>query len=339
MDKRNGPPSAHDVARIAGVSQAAVSRAFTPGASISDTTREKVFVAAKELGYRPNLLARSLIKGHSGIIGVVVGNARNPFFTVALDVISSRLRRAGRHLLVFTGESNATADVPVEDLLKYRVDGLVLMWTTMSPALAEQCRNEGIPVVFFNRRAGTTAGFATVSGANAVGTRKIASHLLEQGYRRFAFMAGLEDSSTNREREEGFTAELAAHGFPPPARAVGHFRRNEGMEAARHLLSLDPRPDAIFCASDIMALGAIEVARYEFGLEVGREVGIVGFDDIEQSAWPSFELTSYSQPVDTMMEKVIDLLLDSSQYEQLPHIIVEGELKMRASTRRGQETE
>src|SRR5436309_2204360 len=150
VNRRNGPPSAHDVARIAGISQAAVSRAFTPGASISEAMRAKVLIAAKELGYRPNLLARSLIKGRSDIIGMVVGNARNPFFTVALDAMSSRLRQAGRHLLVFTGESNATADVQVEDLLKYRVDGLVLMWTTVSPSLAEQCRDEGIPMIFFN---------------------------------------------------------------------------------------------------------------------------------------------------------------------------------------------
>lgn len=334
MHKRSGPPSAHDVARIAGVSQAAVSRAFTPGASISDAMRAKVLVAAKELGYRPNLLARSLIKGRSDIIGLVVGNARNPFFTVALDVMSTRLRQAGRHLLVFTGESNATADVHVEDLLKYRVDGLVLMWTTVSPALAEQCRNEGIPMIFFNRRAGTTEGFATVAGANAIGAGKIANHMIEQGYRRFAFVAGLEDSSTNREREEAFTAALVAQRFPPPARAVGHFQRKEGMEAARQLLALDPRPDAIFCGSDIMALGALDVARHEFGLAIGRDVGIAGFDGIEQAEWPSFDLTTYTQPIDAMMDRVADLLLDSTLYESHPHVIVEGELKIRGSTRR-----
>jgi len=334
VNRRNVPPSAHDVARIAGVSQAAVSRAFTPGASISDAMRAKVLVAAKELGYRPNLLARSLIKGRSDIVGMVVGNARNPFFTVALDAMSSRLRKAGRHLLVFTGESNATADLQVEDLLKYRVDGLVLMWTTVSPSLAEQCRDEGIPMIFFNRRAGTTEGFATVAGANAIGARKIANHMIEQGYRRFAFMAGLEDSSTNREREEAFVAALADKGFPPPVRAIGHFRRAEGMAAARELLSLDPRPDAIFCGSDIMALGALDVARYEFGIDVGREVGISGFDGIEQAEWPSFELTTYTQRIDAMIDRVADLLLDSSLYESHPHIIVEGELKIRASTRR-----
>lgn len=334
MSSRIAPPSAHDVARLAGVSQAAVSRAFTPGASISETTRERVFVAAKELGYRPNLLARSLIKGRSDIIGVVVSNARNPFFMAALDLMSSRLRGAGRHVMVFTGESNASSDLHVEDLLKYRVDALVLMWTSISPALAEQCRNEGIPVVFFNRRASTTEGFATVAGANTEGATQIADHLIERDYRRFAFISGHEDSSTNQEREAAFMARMVSRGFPPPERVVGNFRRHQGMEATRMLLAGQPRPDAIFCASDIMALGAIEVARYEFGIDVGRELGIAGFDDIEQAAWPSFQLTTYSQPVEVMIEKMTDLLLDRDLYEPRPQLVIEGELKVRGSTSR-----
>ena len=327
--KRSGPPSAHDVARLAGVSQAAVSRAFTPGASISDSTREKVFVAAKEIGYRPNLLARSLITGQSNIIGVVVGNARNPFFTVALDEMSLRLRRAGRHLLVFTGESNATADLHVEDLLRFRVDALVLMWATLSPALAEQCRKEGIPVIFFNRRAGATEGFATVAGANTEGAKQIANHMIGEGYRRIALMAGLEDSSTSREREAAFTSQLIAHGFPLPERAVGQFRRQEGMEAARQLLSLTPGPTPSFAPTTSWGSARSKWHATSSAWKSGREIGIAGFDDIEQSAWPSFNLTSYSQPVDIMMEKVADLLLDPEQYERLPSIVVEGELKIR----------
>lgn len=210
MSKRSGPPSAHDVARVIGMSQAAVSRAYTPGACVSEATRAKVFAAARELGYRPNLLARSLIKGRSGIIGAVVGHARNPFFTIALDILSSRLRSAGRHLLVFTGESNASADVHVEVLLKYRVDALVLLWTSLSPALAEQCRKEGIPVVFL--AAGyELEGFARIKGANAAGASQIAAHLIEQGYRSFAFMAGSE-SVINEEPGTGLHRRAAIPG-------------------------------------------------------------------------------------------------------------------------------
>jgi DNA-binding LacI/PurR family transcriptional regulator len=331
------PPSAHDVARLAGVSQAAVSRAFTPGASIAEATRQRVHAAAETLGYRPNLLARSLIKGSSGIIGVVVGNPQNAYFVAALAALSSRLSRAGRHIMIFTGETNATADVHVSDLLKYRVDGLVLMWTSISPETAGQCRTEGIPVVFLNPRS-PVEGFAKVGGANADGCREIARHLVDQGYTNIAFISGREDSVTNREREAAFTASLIAAGAPPPERAVGHFEREGGRQAARQLLSSSSPPDAIFCANDVMALAAIEIARTEFGLEVGRQVGIAGFDDIEMSGWPSFQLTTYSQPIDEMVETVTNLILEPGTDRPPSQIVIPGALKIRASTARSMQT-
>src|ERR1700759_3946669 len=111
MAKRVG---LRDVAELAGVSLAAVSRAYTPGTSISESTRERVMQAAGKLGYRPNLLARSLIKGKSGIVGVVMGNPRHPIFAVALEALSRRLSQAGRHILIFTAENPAhTADMQV----------------------------------------------------------------------------------------------------------------------------------------------------------------------------------------------------------------------------------
>ncbi|MFT4027005.1 MAG: LacI family DNA-binding transcriptional regulator [Novosphingobium sp.] len=333
MASRSSRPSAHDVARLAGVSQAAVSRAFTPGAVISKATREKVIVAAQQIGYRPNLLARSLIKGSSGIIGVVIGNPQNATFVDALAALSARMSSAGRHVMVFTGESNASADLHVEDLLKYRVDGLVLMWTSISAKSAEECRREGIPVVFLNRRS-IVEGFSCVSGANYEGCRQIAQHLIDQGYRKIGFISGREDSVTNREREAAFTAQLLSAGMPPPERVVGHFERQAGMAAARELLSGKSRPDAIFCANDVMALGAIEVARSEFGLKVGREVGIAGFDDIEMSDWPSFQLTTYSQPIQQLVDVVSDILLDPERAAAAETKVVSGELKIRASTRR-----
>lgn len=335
MSSRASRPSAHDVARVAGVSQAAVSRAFTPGAVISKKTRDKVMVAAEQIGYRPNLLARSLITGNSGIIGVVIGNPQNTFFVAALAGLSKRMSAAGRQIMIFTGETNATADVHVEDLLKYRVDGLVLMWTSISPKSAEECQREGIPVVFLNRRS-VVEGFANVSGANLSGSQQIAQHLIDQGYRKIAFISGREDSVTNREREAAFTSHLVAAGMPPPERQVGHFERQGGIEATRQLLSASSRPDAIFCANDVMALAAMEVARSEFGLEIGRQLGIAGFDDIEISGWPSFDLTTYSQPIPYLVDAVCELLLDPVRYTVDTQIVVEGELKIRSSTARGQ---
>jgi DNA-binding LacI/PurR family transcriptional regulator len=330
MSKRTPLPSAHDVARLAGVSQAAVSRAFTPGASIASATRDKVLEAAKVLGYRPNLLARSLIKGQSGIIGVVIGAPRYPFFLAALAALSARMSKAGKHILVYTAEGDTTVDVLVENLLEYRVEALFLMAAGLSPRLAQQCVDEGVPVITFNLPAGPLPGFFAVNGDHVTGGASIAEHMLRQGYRQFAFMAGPPGSRTSQDRESGFDDYLAAEGLPPPLRAVGHFQREAAVVATRSLLMRKDRPDAIFCANDHMALAAIEVARFEFGLEPGRDLGIAGFDDLEESAWPSFSLTSYSLPVDALIDRVVDILLHEGGAELVP-----GELKIRRSTQRG----
>jgi len=334
MSKRSSLPSAHDVARLAGVSQAAVSRAFTPGASIAAGTRDKVVAAAKALGYRPNLLARSLIKGRSGIVGVVIGNPRYPFFQAALDALSTRLSQVGKHILVYTADENAIVDAHVEELLKYRVDAVLLLAASLSPAMTDQCRAEDVPVISFGRSPPPPASLPSVVGDNAAGAAKIAEHMLEQGYRRLALIAGTPDTSSSREREAGFVEHLVAEGLPPPERAVGYFRREAAFAAARSLLARRPRPEAIFCANDDMALAAIEVARFEFGLEIGRELGVAGFDDIEQASWRSFDLTTYSLPVMPMVDLTVGILLDEAQPALAAPAVVQGALLVRGSTQR-----
>jgi len=335
MPKRTSPPSAHDVARLAGVSQAAVSRAFTAGASIAKDTKEKVLRTANSIGYRPNLHARSLIKGESGIVGTVIGSPRNAIFMAALGALSKGLSRAGKHLLVSSAEGYPTGDEHIKDLLNYRVDALLLMATSISSKLIEQCRHEGIPIISFNRGPRKANAFASVTSNDRVGARQIAAHLLQQGYRRLGFIAGDPESSVSRERESSFIAYLKSHGIPAPVRDIGYFRREGALQATRNLLLRKPRPDAIFCANDYMAFAAIEVARYEFGLEIGREIGIAGFDDIRESSWPSFDLTTYSLPIEAMIEKALSILLTEPSYKNSLHTIVDGEFRPRGSTRRG----
>lgn len=334
MSRRTSLPSAHDVARLAGVSQAAVSRAFTPGASIAKDTQEKVFRAASSIGYRPNLHARSLIKGESGIVGVVTGSPRNAIFMQALAALSRGLTRAGKHLLVSTAEGHPVADEHIKDLLNYRVDALLLIAAGMSSKLAEQCRREGTPVVSLNRGARKVSGVAHILSNDREGARQIAQHLLQQGYRRLGFIAGDPESPVNHDRESGFTSYLTSQGMAAPDRDIGYFRRGGALQAARNLLSRTPRPDAIFCANDYMAFAAIEVARFEFGLEIGREIGIAGFDDIREASWGSFDLTTYSVPIEAMIEKALSVALTKSTLQNSLNTILDGDFKPRGSTRR-----
>lgn len=323
-------PSAHDVARRAGVSQATVSRAFTPGASISPAVKARVMEAAEQIGYRPNLLARSLIMGRSEIVGVVMGDTRNPFYVSAFSMLSHRLAEAGLQMLVFTSSGDEPSDLLIQQLLKYRVDAVLLMSAHLSSDLAARCQDEDIPVIFFNREASAVAKIRSVTGANAIGAKAIAAHLLDQGYRTPAFMAGLPDSSTSRDREAAFIEYLFGQGMARPYRVVGNFDRVGAGEAMRELMALREPPDAVFCANDVMAIASIEIARHEFGLHVGRDIGIAGFDDIDQASWPSFCLTSYSQPLERMIDGVMTMLTKQAD----GRLAIEGALAIRSSTRR-----
>jgi DNA-binding LacI/PurR family transcriptional regulator len=264
-----------------------------------------------------------------------MGNPKNPAHVVTFEALSNRLTKAGKHLLLFTAEEDdCAADVHVEDLLKYRVDALVLISANLSSKISNECRSAGIPVIFLSRLSRQTEGMSSVTVAAREGGRKIAEHLLQQGYRRLAYIVGFSDSETNRERETAFTDYVLGQGLPSPQRIVGHFQREGAMAAARSLLSQRRRPDAIFCATDYMAIATIEVARYEFDLKIGRELGVAGFDDIEQASWPSFDLTTYSQPVEGMVNHVIEIIRRAPESQTSSRIVVEGELKCRGSTRR-----
>jgi DNA-binding LacI/PurR family transcriptional regulator len=306
QDRR--PATAHDVARAAGVSQSAVSRAFTPGASVSPATRERIVAAARELGYRPNLVARSLITRRSNLIGVTVPANANPFYHAALNALTAAFSRAGYGVLMFTSDPLRGSDPVLEEVLHHRVDALVLISTSLSSHFADECMNIGLPVVMFNRKTDSEAA-SSVTGQNREGARAIATFLHAGKHKRYAYVAGLESSSTSRDREEGFFETLHEKGVKAIERRVGQYTAAGAEEAVASLLSASKPPDAIFCANDHMALAAISVARVRFGLNVGEDVSIVGFDDIDMARWPVFDLTTYSQPLDDMVRRAVAAVL------------------------------
>lgn len=299
-----------DVAREAGVSQSAVSRTFTPGASVAKGTREKVQEAAARLGYRPNAIARSLITQRSHMIGMAVSYFDNQFYPELVQGLSDHCQQRGYHILLFTAGEGDAADQELQRALDYQIDGLVLASVSLSSEIASRCHEAGIPVVMVNRVSDAPTA-SKVTGANEIGGRTIAHFLVEGGHQRIAYLAGIEETSTNRDRERGFRSGLAAKGVELHAHAVGNYDSNLAAKAARELMQSASPPDAIFCANDHMAIAVMDELRVGMGLSIPDDVSIIGFDDVGAAQWPSYAITSFSQPVGAMIDATSETLFDA----------------------------
>lgn len=325
-----------DVARHAGVSQSAVSRVFTPGASVSREMADRVRASAEELGYRPNILARSMITGKSRLIGLVVAYLDNQFYPEILEKLSTKLQGQGYHVLVFMAQQTAgNIDGVLQEILDYQVDGIVLASVAISSSLAERCDAAGIPVVLFNRGQQDDR-FSTITSDNYGGGRALANFLVAGGHQRIAYIAGWEGASTQREREVGFRAGLADHGRDLFARGVGNFQAEAAAAAAIEMFSNASRPDSVFVANDHMAFAVMDVLRHRLGLRVPEDVSVVGFDDVQLAASPSFDLTTVRQPSARMVEATVAALIDKIEDgDRAPRQVrVDARLIVRGSARR-----
>jgi DNA-binding LacI/PurR family transcriptional regulator len=322
-----------DVARLADVSQSAVSRTFTPGASVSEQTRAKVMEAASKLGYRPNAIARTLSTRLSRMIAVVVSSLENQFYPVVLQALSRELQRHGYHVLLFITDSEDADELLVE-LMRYQVDGIVMGSTMLSSGLAQEIAAARVPVVMFNRvsRAGR---ISTVSSDNLGGGRAVAHFLADGGHRRIAYLAGAEDSSTNHDREQGLREGLAERGLPVAARAVGHYDFERAAQATLELFAHGEPPDALFVASDHMAFAALDTLRGALGLRVPEDVSVVGFDNVPQADWGAYRLTTVEQNVQPMVEATVRMLMQQLEADAVSSdaVVIPARLVVRASAR------
>jgi DNA-binding LacI/PurR family transcriptional regulator len=325
--------SSTDVARLAGVSQSAVSRAFTPDAVISPGMRAKVQAAALELGYRPNMLARSLITRRTNMVALMTGDIANPHYARTINAFSLGLQERGMHVLLFSLVENQAVEAAIEEVLKYRVDGVIMISAALSAEVGEACAKVGVPVVLYNRYVRQT-DVSSVRIENRMGGRCVADLFMDDGHHAVAFVSGTSVDSTSADREAGFIARIEERGGEVVARIDGDFRFESGRAAVHRLWARARRPTAIFLASDLMAFGALDAARHDLGLDVPRDLAIAGFDDLPAASWPSYDLTTIRQPVEAMAEIAMDVLMGSIA-GTLSHPetrLVPGELIVRGST-------
>jgi DNA-binding LacI/PurR family transcriptional regulator len=297
--------TALDVARLAGVSRSAVSRSMTAGASIASETRRRVLEAAEQLGYRPNLMARSLMTQRSQVVALLMGQLRNPFFADMLGEFTAQLRARGYQTLLQTVSPDFGIEEAVEAALQYQLDGLLMVSCSPSAELAARCRRHRLPVVVVDR--------TSVPESNQVWIRSealgcaVAERLLAEGRRRFALVEGAPGEPLSR-RARSFLQRVQQAGLNVAIEYGGYYY-DAGREAARRLLRSPTPPDALFCVTDPMALAAVDVARYETSLRVPEDLSIVGFSDVPTASWPSYALTTVRLPLREIVDRSVDMLL------------------------------
>ena len=330
------PPSSMDVARLAGVSQSAVSRTFTPGASVSPETKAKVMAAADALNYRPNIIPRILLKNRSDIVAVVVGSLANPYHSKALQAFSGKLQALGKQVMLVQTNFDRSLDEVVGQLASYRVDAVVSPLEITSPEVTALIDRMRIPVITLNSDH-TSEWSATVSSDNEMAGDCIAQLLWKRGGKRFGYIAGPRDSPSQQQRESGFRRGLAAVGVTDCAWEQGDYSYQGGYAAARKMFAVDSPPNALFCVNDLVALGAIDALHVEFGLKIPSDVMIAGYDNIEAAGWSAYQLTTFDQCIDEMVSHAVAMLEGdwvSSAQSLIAPVLVER-ASTRADTARG----
>ena len=298
--------TANDVAKLAGVSQSSVSRVFFEGAKVSEKTRLKVIAAAEELGYKPNEFARSLITNRTKIIGLIMKGVQNPFYPQVLKQFTTAFKKFGYSVLFVHTNNEEIQDEDIENLINYKVAGVIITDATMSLKVAESIKKNNIPLVFFNRRLDNEE-FFSVCCNNFTASQKIAQFLIGKGVKEMIYISGNTDTSTNRDRQNGFFEFLKFHDIAFK-KYSSDYTYEGGYKTAIEIIQKKEIPGAFFVGNDIMALGVIDALR-KHSICIPDTTKIIGFDNIEMSKWPAYELTTWEQPVEEMVEQTVKYLL------------------------------
>lgn len=298
-----------DVARLAGVSIATVSRVFNQHPLVSDATREKVHRAASELNYWPNEMARSLITNRTQALGVLLPDLHGEFFSELIRAVDLTAREFGYHLLFSRTSARPDALMTALRTIRGRVDGLIVMAPDVDAHDALKICAGRTPTVLLDPEV-SVGGCHSLSIANADGARQMTEHLLSLGHRRIAMITGPEKNIDAQQRrlghQQALVAARAEHG--PELEVRGDFTEHSGYDAMRALIERSPRPDAVFVSNDHMAVGAL-CALQDAGLCVPDDIALAGFDDIPISRYLTPPLTTVRVETFELGARAVHLLV------------------------------
>jgi len=308
--------TSYDVARLAGVSQSAVSRCFKPGASVSAKTKSKVEAAARELSYQPNAIARGLITRRSNIVAVIITDLTNLTYPEVLSQLNKALGEKHIHILLFTLNSESEVDQVLDQVWQYQVDGIIAA-AQFTREQINICNERGTPLVFYNR-VYQDSSINSVCCDHEEGERLLVDNLLADNRKFFVIMSGPKDSSVSTARTRGAISRLSESNAKV-IQLEGDYSYARARDLTRELFDSNSfKPDAIVCANDTMAIGCIDTLRHEYDIDVPADIAIVGFDGVAAAHWASYEITTVVQPVERMVDAAVTMLLERIEDPESP---------------------
>jgi LacI family transcriptional regulator len=327
-----------DVAREAGVSVGTVSNVINRPDLVSEETRDRVQSVISRLGYVRSESARQLRAGASRIVALLVLDMGNPFFVDVAKGAERAARLSGLSVMVCNSAQSTSEEVEYVSLFaQQRVRGVLVTPADLSGRSLDILRAQKIPFVLVDRVSADSAA-CSVSVDDVTGGRLAARHLIDAGHRSLVYVGGPADLPQVRDRRAGALHALAEAGLPPTALtdlAADRLDVSAGRDAGSRLLGLVPRPTAVFCANDLLALGVLQ-SLFAAGVDVPGQIAIVGYDDIEFAAGAAVPLTSVRQPSAAIGRIAVELLTEESATGSRPHrhrqIVLQPELVVRQST-------
>jgi DNA-binding LacI/PurR family transcriptional regulator len=304
-----------DVAKLAGVSQSTVSRVFVPGSSVSEKTKQKVFEAAKALNYRPNAFARSLTTNESKLIGLVFPDADYPIHMKTLQLISTELQKQGYSAVLIPWQVDANDNHSIPNIFQYRVDGVIAASATFNKSLYEECEEFDIPIVQYARVVEGTKSSHVVSDNYAAG-QLAAQQFHNSGVTSAVYLTGNVPTYTNDERESGFCSEFEDLTGKQARVVEADYDYLDALETIRTLFAESSKPQAIFCATDNLAMAVMDVARLEFNLRIPEDLQVIGFDDIPQTQWLNYQLSTFKQDFKRLARESVKIVVNQIQDQE-----------------------
>ncbi len=300
-----------DIAKEAGISYSAVSRALNGLKGVSDETRDRVKKIAEEMEYFPNAVARGLVQQETGTLGLIIPDITNPFYPELARSIEEKASKAGYSTFL----CNTNYDLEKEEsylmkLIEKRVDGIILAPVSSRTNMLEEKKKLPVPCVYLGNAPDNTK-YSYVITDNIRGGYLAARTLIEKGYRNIGFIGGTDGGSSVDERFMGFRDAMERYNIPLNEKYIRleNWRRKTGYEIMEQMINSNDFPEAVAAGNDFLALGIIQKIR-EKGLRVPEDIAVIGFDDIPNAAWPEIELSTIRQPKIQMGESAVELLLE-----------------------------